>query len=153
MKVERILYATDFSEGASHALPYAVDMAKRYNAKLYILHVVYDFMMATGIHVPHISHDELYKELNQWATKEMDNCCAEGIRGLQNVEKVVLKGIPYDEIIKFANSEKIDIIVIGTYGRSGLERIIFGSTAERVVRRAPCAVITVRIPVPKHRKT
>jgi nucleotide-binding universal stress UspA family protein len=150
MKVERILYATDFSEGASHALPYAVDMAKRYNAKLYILHVVYDFIMATGIHVPHISHDELYKELNQWATKEMDNCCTEEIRGLQNVEKVVLKGIPYDEIISFANSEKIDIIVIGTYGRSGLERIIFGSTAERVVRRAPCAVITVRIP--EHRK-
>ena len=84
MKVERILYATDFSEGASHALPYAVDMAKRYNAKLYILHVVYDFIMATGIHVPHISHDELYKELNKWAKKEMDNCCTEETRGLQN---------------------------------------------------------------------
>jgi nucleotide-binding universal stress UspA family protein len=150
MKVERILYATDFSEGASHALSYAVDLAKRYNAKLYILHVIYDFTKATGIHVPHISHDELYKELNQWAGKEMDSCCTEATRGLQNLEKVVLKGIPYDEIIKFANSEKIDIIVIGTYGRSGLERIIFGSTAERVVRRAPCAVITVR--VPEHRK-
>jgi nucleotide-binding universal stress UspA family protein len=150
MKVERILYATDFSEGASHALSYAVDLAKRYNAKLYILHVIYDFTKATGIHVPHISHDELYKELNQWAVKEMDSCCTEATRGLQNLEKVVLKGIPYDEIIKFANSEKIDIIVIGTYGRSGLERIIFGSTAERVVRRAPCAVITVR--VPEHRK-
>ena len=58
MKVERILYATDFSEGASHALPYAVDLAKNYNAKLYVLHVVYDFVKATGIHVPHISHDE-----------------------------------------------------------------------------------------------
>lgn len=150
MKVERILYATDFSEGASHALTYAVDMANRYNARLYVLHVVYDFTKATGIHVPHISHDELYKELNQWAMKEMDNCCIEEIRGVQNVEKVILKGIPYDEIIKFANSEKIDIIVLGTYGRSGLDRIIFGSTAEKVVRRAPCAVITVRIP--EHRK-
>lgn len=146
MKMERILYATDFSEGASQALPYAVDLAKQYNAKLYVLHVVYDFVKATGIHVPHISHDELYKELNQWVMKEMDSCCVEATRGLQNVEKVVLKGIPYEEIIKFANNEKIDIIVIGTYGRSGLERLIFGSTAERVVRSAPCAVITVRIP-------
>jgi nucleotide-binding universal stress UspA family protein len=146
MKVERILYATDFSKGASQALPYAVDLAKHYNAKLYILHAVYDFVKATGIHVPHISHDELYKELNQWAMKEIDNCCVEATRGFQNVEKVVLKGIPYEEIIKFANNEKIDIIVIGTYGRSGLERFIFGSTAERVVRGAPCAVITVRIP-------
>ena len=146
MKMERILYATDFSEGASHALPYAVDLAKQYNAKLYILHVVYDFVEATGIHVPHISHDELYKELNPWVMKEMDKCSIEATRGFQNVEKVVLKGIPYEEIIKFANNEKIDIIVIGTYGRSGLERLIFGSTAERVVRSAPCAVITVRIP-------
>ena len=52
MKVERILYATDFSEGASPALPYAVDLAKHYNARLYIVHVVYDFIKATGIHVP-----------------------------------------------------------------------------------------------------
>jgi len=150
MKVERILYATDFSGGSSPALPYAVDLARHYNAKLYIVHVVYDFVKATGIHVPHISHDELYKELNQWAMKEMDKCCSEETRGLQNVEKIVLKGIPYEEIIKFAGNEKIDIIVIGTYGRSGIDRFIFGSTAERVVRRAPCAVITVR--VPEHRK-
>jgi len=150
MKVERILYATDFSGGASHALPYAVDLAKHYNAGLYIVHVVYDFVKATGIHVPHISHDELFKDLNQWAMKEMDKCCTEETRGLQNVEKIVLKCIPYEEIIKFAGKEKIDIIVIGTYGRSGIDRFIFGSTAERVVRRAPCAVITVR--VPEHRK-
>ncbi|MBI4849827.1 MAG: universal stress protein [Nitrospirae bacterium] len=150
MIVERILFATDFSEGASLALPFAVDLTKQYNAKLHIMHVVYDFTKATGIHVPHISHDELYKELNQWATKEMDTCCIEHVRGLKDVEKVVVKGIPYEEIIKYASSQKIDIIVIGTYGRSGFERFLFGSTAERVVRRAPCAVMTVR--VPEHRK-
>jgi len=150
MKVERILFPTDFSEGALHALPYAVDLAKHYNAKLHIIHVVYDLTKAMGIHVPHISHDELYKELNKWAIGEMEKCCVEEIRGFKEIEKTVLKGIPYEEIIKFANDNKIDIIVIGTYGRSGLERFIFGSTAERVVRRAPCPVMTVR--VPEHRK-
>jgi nucleotide-binding universal stress UspA family protein len=150
MKVERILFPTDFSEGSSHALPYAVDLAKHYNAKLYILHIIYDIAKATQSHVPHISTDELYKDLNAWAMKEMDNCCIEETRGLPNIEKKVLKGIPYDEILTFAENEKIDIIVIGTYGRTGLERFIFGSTAERVVRRAPCAVMTVR--VPEHRK-
>jgi nucleotide-binding universal stress UspA family protein len=52
--------------------------------------------------------------------------------------------VPYEEIIKYAEKENIDMIVIGAYGHSGLERLIFGSTAERVVRRATCAVLTVR---------
>lgn len=150
MKVERILFPTDFSEGSSHALKYAVDLAKHYNAKLYVMHVVYDFVKATGIHVPHISHDELYKELNQWASNEMEKCCREEVRGFENVQKIVVKGLPFEEIIKFAGSEKIDIIVIGTYGRSAIERAIFGSTAEKVVRKAPCAVMSVR--VPEHRR-
>lgn len=150
MKIERILFPTDFSEGAAHALRYAVDLTRRYNAKLYVLHVIYDFTKATGSHIPHVSADELYKEMKEWAIKEIDKSCIEDIRELSDVDKKVLEGVPYEEIINFAEKEKVDIIVIGTYGRSGLERFIFGSTAERVVRRAPCAVLTVRIP--EHRE-
>lgn len=146
MKVERILYPTDFSEGSAHALSYAKDLAAHYNAKLYIAHVVYDLYKTTGMHIPHVSSEELYKELNQWGEHEIEKCCAEELRGMENVEKVILHGVPYEEIIKYAEKEKIDMIVIGTYGHSGLERFIFGSTAERVVRRAPCAVLTVRPP-------
>jgi nucleotide-binding universal stress UspA family protein len=150
MKVERILFPTDFSEGALQALPLAVDLAKHYHAKLYIMHVIFDLTKVMGIHVPHVSHDELYKELNKWAMGEMEKCCLEEIRGLPGVEKIILKGIPYEEILKFSRENKIDIITMGTYGRSGLERVIFGSTAERVVRKATCPVMTVRIP--EHRK-
>lgn len=149
MKVERILFPTDFSEGSFHALPYAVDLTKNYNAKLYILHIIYDITKATESHIPHISADELYKELNEWAMKEIDSCCIEEIRTLPNVEKRVVKGIPYEEILSFASQNEIDMIVMGTYGRAGFERFIFGSTAEKVVRRAPCPVLTVR--VPEHR--
>lgn len=144
MKVERILYPTDFSEGSAAALPYAKDMAKHYNAKLYIAHVVYDVVKTTGMHVPHVSSEELYKELNKWGETEIEKCCSEEIRDLDSVEKVILHGVPYEEIINYAEKEDIDMIVIGTAGHSGLERFIFGSTAERVVRRAPCAVLTVR---------
>jgi nucleotide-binding universal stress UspA family protein len=144
MKVERILFPTDFSEGAAIALHCAVDLAKRYNAKLHILHVIYDFAKATGSHIPHISADEMYNEMNKWAQNEIERCCIEETRGLQDIEKSVIEGIPYEEIIKFAEKDKSDMIVIGTYGRSGLDRFIFGSTAERVVRKAPCAVLTVR---------
>ena len=144
MKVERILYPTDFSEGSANALPFAKDLARHYNAKLYIVHVVYDLIKTTGMHVPHVSSEELYKEMNTWGEREIEKCCAEEIRDIANVEKVILHGVPYEEIIKYVEKEKIDMIVIGTYGHSGLERFIFGSTAERVVRRAPCTVLTVR---------
>ena len=149
MKVERILFPTDFSEGARHALQCAVDLTEHYKSKLYILHVVYDMSQAVGVHVPHISTDEVFKEMNDWAIKEIGTCCIEEIRKLPDVEKKVLKGIPYEEILKFASDEKIDMIVMGTYGRVGLNRLIFGNTAERVVRRAPCPVLTVK--VPEHR--
>ena len=149
MKVDRILFPTDFSDGSFHALPDAADLAKTYNAKLYILHIIYDVTEATASHIPHISADELYKDLNEWAVKEIDNCCIEEIRSLPDVEKKVVKGIPYEEVIKFASDNEIDIIVMGTYGRAGFERFIFGSTVEKVVRRAPCPVLTVR--VPEHR--
>jgi len=152
MKVENILFPTDFSAGSAHALPYAVDLARHYNAKLYIVHVVYDMTQATGMHIPHISTDEVYKEMSDWSLKEITNCCIEETRGLDNVEKKVLNGIPWEEILNFAEEAKIDIIVMGTYGRLGIERFIFGNTAERVVRRAPCPVMTVRIPTHREKK-
>jgi nucleotide-binding universal stress UspA family protein len=65
------------------------------------------------------------------------------------VEKLIQQGIPHEEIINFAAKEKIDMIIMGTYGKKGIERFIFGSTAEKVVRNAPCPVMTVR--VPEHR--
>lgn len=150
MKVETILFPTDFSEGSFHALPYAVDFSKHYNAKFYILHVIYDLARAADSHIPHISADRLYKEMSEWAKEEIENSYIEELRGLPNVEKVVLKGVPYEEILKFAGEKNIDMIVMGTYGRVGFERFIFGSTAERVVRKAPCPVMTVR--VPEHRE-
>ncbi len=146
MKVEHIMFPTDFSEGAAYALPYAIDLTRHYNAQLSIVHVIYDISQATGVHVPHISTDEVSRELHDWAASEIDKGYIEEIRGLPNVEKKVIQGIPYEEILKFARDEKVDMIVMGTYGRVGLQRLIFGNTAERVVRRAPCPVLTVKIP-------
>ena len=146
MKIEQILFPTDFSAGSYNALPYAVDFSRHYNAKLYILHIIYDFTKATYSHIPHISSDKIFDDITAWAVEEIDNCCIEQIRGLSKVEKLVLKGIPYEEIVKFAANKKIDIIVMGTYGRIGLDKLMFGSTAERVVRKAPCPVLTVRQP-------
>lgn len=152
MDIKRILFPTDFSEGSDNALPYAADMAKHYGAKLYVLHVMHDIAQATGWYVPHISMDELYKDIEKNAKKEIEKYGVEELRGFKDIDRTVIKGIPYDEIIKFAKENKIDLIVIGTHGRKGLDRVIFGSTAERVVRDAPCPVLSVRLPGHKMKK-
>jgi len=142
--IKKILLPTDFSEGSKNALPYAMELAKQYNASLYLIHVIYDLSQASGLHVPHVNLDQLYLEIEAQAKKELERFGLEEFRGL-NVHREIIRGVPYEEIIKFAEKNQIDLIVIGTHGRKGLEKLFFGSTAEQVVRRAPCAVLTVRI--------
>ncbi len=146
MEIKRILFPTDFSEGALNALPYAIDLAKSYGAKLHLLHVVYDIATASGLHVPHVSVDEMYKELDASAQKELEKFGATAKKDIKDVEYTVIRGIPYEEILKFAKEKNIDLIIIGTHGRKGFDRVLFGSTAERVVRNASCPVLTVREP-------
>jgi len=146
MKIKKVLFPVDFSEGSDNALPYAVDMAKHYGAKLYLLHVIQDIAKATGRYVPHVSLDELYRDIEKNAAKEMDRYGVEELRGYKDVERHILKGTPYEEILKFAVDNKADLIVIGTHGRKGLDKALFGSTAEKVVRDAPCPVLSVRLP-------
>jgi nucleotide-binding universal stress UspA family protein len=147
MEIKRILFPTDFSEESSHALQYAVDIAKRYGAKLYLLHVVHAVYNVTGWYVPHTSIDEIYKDLGKSAQKELERYDLEALRGHKDIERKVLTGVPYEVIIKFVNENKIDLIVIGSHGRKGIDRVLFGSTASQVVRYAPCPVLTVRLPI------
>ncbi|MGQ9569882.1 MAG: universal stress protein [Thermodesulfovibrionales bacterium] len=149
MDIKSILFPTDFSEGSSVALEYAIDLAKRYNAKLYIIHVIYDVIKAAGWYVPHVSVDEMYKDLEKGAKKEIERFGLEEMRGLKGVERNVIKGMPHEAIVKFAKENKVDLIVMGTHGRKGVGRILFGSTAAQVVRFAPCPVLTVRMPAYK----
>lgn len=144
MEIKTILFPTDFSEVSVYALQFANDMARRYGAKLYVLHVIYDVVKAGGMSVPHASLDEMYKDIEKGAKKEIDRYGLEELRGYKNVERSVMRGIPYEEIIKFANKNKVDLIIMGTHGRKGVGRILFGSTAAQVVRNAPCPVLAVR---------
>lgn len=149
MKIEKILFATDFSEGSAVALPYAVDMAKQYGAKLYLVHVVYDITKATGWYVPHVAIGEIYDEIEKSARTEIEKLRVEEMKGLKDIEHVVLKGTPYEEIISFAEGNEIDLIVLGTHGRKGIDRVLFGSTAEQILRNASCPVLSVRLQVGK----
>ncbi len=143
MKFKKILLSTDFSDESLYALSYAVDMAKMFNAKLYLMHVIYDIEKASNLHIPHPSITELYKDLEAHAKRNLESFGADMREGLTDVEAVVRKGIPYEEIIKFAAENNIDLIVIGTLQRSGVERFFVGSTTQRVIRNAPCPVLVV----------
>ncbi len=146
MEIKKILFATDFSEGSSHALPYAVDIAKRYGAKLYFVHVIYDLTKTAGWYVPNASIDEIYRDIEKSARTELEKSFREMIADFSDIEYAVLKGTPYEEITRFVIENGVDLIVLGTHGRKGIDRMLFGSTAEQVVRNAPCPVLSVRLP-------
>ncbi len=144
MKFEKILFPTDFMEGSKKAIAYAVDLARKYNASLHIIHVIHDVTQATGLYVPHAAVDELFKSMEEEAKKQIKRDYLEETRGLENITYKVLKGIPYEEIINYARQEGIDLIVVTSHGRKGLDRLFFGSTAEKVVKNAECAVLAIR---------
>lgn len=143
---DKILFATDFSEGSEHAFDYAYALARQFKARLILIHVINEPVDLRGFYVPHISFEKLEQEIEASAEKMMDKFCRTKIKDFDNYESKIVTGIPYDEILKKAEEEKVGLIVLGTHGRSGIDHILFGSTAERVVRKAACPVMTVRLP-------
>jgi nucleotide-binding universal stress UspA family protein len=141
---DTILFAVDFSESSDHAFSYAYEMAQKFSSRLVIIHVINEPVDLRGFYVPHISFDNLEKEIAEGAEKMMDRFCAEKLQNFTNYEKSVVSGIPYEEIVRKAEAVNADLVVMGTHGRKGLDHMLFGSTAERVVRSAHCPVMTVR---------
>ncbi len=141
-----ILFATDFSESSSFAFEYARDLAIKYEALLVIIHVINEPVDLRGFYVPHISFESLEEEIEQGARKMMDKFCRKNLADYDRYDSSIVPGVPYDEIIKKADEVSADLIVMGTHGRSGLDHVLFGSTAEKVVRKSPVPVMTVRCP-------
>ncbi len=142
----KILYATDFSEVSEYAFDYALTLATKFDSTLIVMHVINEPVDLRGFYVPHISFDSLEREITDSAGKMMRRFCAGKLANFHKYETVIVSGIPYEEINKKAEAEGVSLIVLGTHGRAGIDHFLFGSTAERVVRRACCAVMTVRPP-------
>ena len=145
MEFKTILFATDFSEGSDFAFQAALSLVRKYDGKLIVIHVINEPVDLRGFYVPHISFDKLEEEIEQGAEKLMEKFCRTHMQDFSNYETHVLPGIPYDEIIKRAETHNADLIVLGTHGRTGLDHVLFGSTAEKVVRKSPIPVMTIRI--------
>lgn len=148
MKLRSVLLPTDFSECAGHALSYATELARDSGAKLLCVHVIEPVMPSvgyTGMTEP-LPIADISEQMEDSATRELPKIAGcEECAGL-DVEEVIAHGDPATEIVRAAQERGCDLIVISSHGRTGLGRILFGSTAEAVVRHAPCPVLVVKPP-------
>jgi nucleotide-binding universal stress UspA family protein len=145
IKLERILVPTDLSEFSHHALRYGCEFANRFNAELHLLNVVQDVVALVpepGMAFP--APGEYMAELRDASRQALDKLPESGWLTGGRIVREVRVGTPFVEIVRYARDLNCDLIVIGTHGRSGLAHVLLGSTAEKVVRKAPCPVLTVR---------
>jgi len=144
---EKILTAIDFSESSDFAFEYALTLARQFQAELTVMHVINEPVDLRGFYVPHISFEQLEKEIEEGAEKMMEKFCQTKMGDFTRYTTAVVAGIPYEEILRKAEETGASLIVLGTHGRTGIDHLIFGSTAERVVRSAACPVLTIRLPI------
>jgi len=142
--LKKILCPIDHSDCSKEALKYAVSFALRNEAELYLLHVI-------DIRTFDENLDSITKQIADESSinnlkKKLLECVPEEIRSDMKIEAIVVQGIPFVEIIRFAKKNEVDMLVLGTHGRTGLAHMMLGSVSEKVVRKAPCPVLTVRSP-------
>jgi nucleotide-binding universal stress UspA family protein len=145
IRLGRILVPTDFSESAQNALRYGVSFAKEYKAELLLLHVVETAAIGYASDLFPVPMADVFREIASYAQNELQTLVTE-VRGRGvRVEDLVVQGKPSAEILRIAREREVDMIVLGAHGRGVLDQALFGSTTERVVRKAPCPVLTCRV--------
>jgi len=145
MQLTKILCAVDLSEHSKRVAQYAAMLARATGAQLTVMYTAPSLSQYVGFHVPPNTIDNFVGEIVSGAEKAMETFVTENFAGLSVTSKVLI-GYAAEEIINRANEENVDMIVMGTHGRKGIDRILFGSVAEKVVKNAQQPVLTVRPP-------
>ena len=144
--LKSILFPTDFSEFSLYALDYATSFARQYGAKLVLLHVVDLFLSDPAYFAPYVPTESMSEDFRKRARERLEEIAKTKLPGGISTEIVVVQGRPFVEIVREARERRVDLIVLSTHGRTGLSHAMFGSTAEKVVRKAPCPVLSIRHP-------
>jgi nucleotide-binding universal stress UspA family protein len=124
-------------------VPYVQSVAKKFESKIYILFAARVFEYFTSIYVPHPSINKFEKEIIEGAEKRLYEFVDEHFSDFPNTKTAVVTGDASEEIINYIEDQRIDLVIMGTHGRKGMDKIIFGSVAERVVKTAPVPVMVV----------
>ncbi len=139
-----ILLPTDFSNASADAVSYALSIAVKYTSDLHVLHVMNDTTEPIGFYIPHLSFDHLEDEMLREANNMLKGFCKRTMEGIKGYTMQVIVGTPYLKIVDYAKEHSIDLIVMGSVSKaSSLDRLFFGSTTERVLRAAPCHILTI----------
>ncbi len=141
--INRILFPVDLTENSSKLLPYVLSLAEKYDSIVYLLHVVQDLNRWGKLYVPHPSMDKFQDEAIEAAKKTLQSVCDDQLQSCPNFQKIVVAGDTAEEILNVIESEDIDLLIMGTHGRKGLEHVIFGSVAEKVVKKSPIPVLSI----------
>ncbi|MCD6137859.1 MAG: universal stress protein [Deltaproteobacteria bacterium] len=142
-EIKKILFPCDLTEDFSRILPYVLSISEKYNSVIYLLHVIQDLHKWGKLYMPHVSMNQVEKEALKSAEDALDRVCEEHLQGCPGLQRRLASGDPAVEILKMIDSEGIDLVVMGTHGRKGLEHRIFGSIAEKVVKKSPVPVLTI----------
>ncbi|MGC4084318.1 MAG: universal stress protein [Vicinamibacterales bacterium] len=139
INLKSVLVAVDFDDASNVALRYARSLAKNFGARLHVLHVMENLFLRPMANDP--------RAIEAGITKRLLDILSEEDRTVLHAVPVIRKSdAPAEEIVKYAQAEQIDLIVMGTHGRPGVAHFLVGSVAEKVVRTAPCPVLTLRHP-------
>jgi nucleotide-binding universal stress UspA family protein len=146
--IKKVLVATDFSAPSTTAVNYARAMARAFGAELHVLHIFEPLWITSADVVGGgVALATMIQGLEDTARKQLEEAATEeDRRELKAVTAMITSESPAREIARYANEQKVDLLVIGTHGRSGITRMLIGSVAEKVVRLAPCPVLTVHHP-------
>ncbi len=141
--IKKILCAVDLSEHSKQVAHYATTLAKALGASIVVVYTAPSLSQYVGFHVPPNTIENFVGEIVTGAEKSMETFVAENFPGVQAKGQVLI-GYAAEEILSRANEEEVGLIVMGTHGRTGLDRILFGSVAEKVVKSARQPVLTIR---------
>ena len=141
--IKKILCAVDLSDHSKAVAEYAHTLAKATGSSVLVVYTAPSLSQYVGFHVPPYTIENFVGEIVAGAEKSMEAFMAENFAGISSESKVLV-GYAAEEILKVANEEQCDMIVMGTHGRKGIDRILFGSVAEKVVKNATQPVLTIR---------
>ena len=142
--MKKILVAVDFSQGSIEALRQAVKLGEAFKAKLLLLHVLHDPADAPGFYASRKAGRKVLRNMEEAASSMMSEFVGKHLKNAENFEVRIVPGLSAEQIVRVADKEESDLVVLGTNGHSGLKRLMIGSVTDRVLRACKCPVLAVR---------
>ena len=140
---KKVLFPVDFSECSENAFPFALGIAKKYEARLYLIHVVRDLSHYKMMYIKPVMLDDVAVSLAEGAEKKMKEFCERHLSDFDNFETKVVVGEAGEEVLNYADEKEVDLIVICTHGRKGLNRTLLGSVADGIIKGATIPVLSI----------